>query len=62
MDFNTDEWDLILDLLENRKYQLEERQESTEKRYVKAELHLINSVKEKMTKSRNWKRKDKQNA
>ena len=37
MDFNTDEWDLISDLLENRKYQLEERQESTEKRYLKAE-------------------------
>tara|TARA_R110002020_G_scaffold24063_8_gene79475 strand:- start:1568 stop:1729 length:162 start_codon:yes stop_codon:yes gene_type:complete len=53
MNFNTDEWDLISDLLENRKYQLEEREESTEERHIKAELHLINSVKEKMTRSRN---------
>jgi len=52
MHFDIYEWDLIADLLENRKHQLEGRDEPTEKRDAKAELYLIECIRDKMAKAR----------
>jgi len=53
MKFNTYELNLLADLLENRIYQLEEREELTEKRYANTELQLIYGIQEKMTRRNN---------
>jgi len=52
MHFNIFEWDLLADLLENRVYQLEGRDEPVEKRDAKEELYLIEGIREKMTAAR----------